>query len=203
MICRKWVLGDISASSEAARVVVIDGNAKGQLAGIGCVESKQALLHLLAHHRAHGIGEDEHLVVPIQRRPRHVDHLRVHEGFAAGEGNFGDRPAPLRYLIEKGFHLLRSHVDQSVVGRAALDVAVGAFDIAERPGVEPKRFRRGQADFRAWLAFGCDVGVLEFAFIGGDHILHGAALLLSFCALFVLALPGRQENGDKSPCTLL
>ena len=156
---------------------MIERDAQGQPVAEAVTQPDQAFLHAGAHHRAHGIGQDQHRMPGLERQARHLDHLGIHEGLAAGEADLGHRPAPLAQLGEVAGHILRRQVDQRVIGRAAFDVTMRAGDVAQGPGVEPQRLRIAQRHRRARFAAGGDRRVAELAVVGRRdvQIFHSTA----------------------------
>jgi len=152
--------------------VVIHGNAQCQLAGIGFVQAHQPRLHGFTHHRAHGIGQDQHVISGGQRGFGDLDHLRVHERLTAGKGNLCHRPVALRDLPQIIAHLVGGDIDQRIIRRAGRDIAVHAFNVAQGAGVEPQRLRVCQADSRAGFALGRQGRILKFTDICVDNVFH-------------------------------
>ena len=82
-------------------------------------------------------------------------------------------------FVEKGRDFSCAQVNQTVVRRRRLDIAVLAFDVAKRAGVEPKRFQARQRDAGAALALRGRVRVLKFVRVErierlrfGDGLVH-------------------------------
>ena len=98
-----------------------------------------------------------------ERVPEHGEDVGIHEGLAAGEADFPRGQSFARDLIEEGSDLGARHVDEPVVLRARLDVAIAAFDVAEAAGVDPQRAQRLQGDEGAGLAGRRPVRIAEFA----------------------------------------
>ena len=159
---------------------MIDRNPQRQLARIGGVQTQKARLHGFAHHRAHGVCQDQHLISPGQRGLGHVDHLGVHERFATGKGNLAHGPVACFELVKIVTHLVSGNVDQRIIGRAGVDIAIHAFDVAQRSGVEPERLRIGQRNSCPRLPFGGQGRILEFAHVCRAQIFHASSSRSSF-----------------------
>jgi hypothetical protein len=110
-------------------------------------------------HRAHGVGEHQHLEPAGEGGAKHRHHVAVHEGLAAGEADLARSHS--RRLVEISLGLGDGQIDERVVGRRAFDVAALAGEVAERAGVDPQRVEPLQRDMRAPLAFGGDERVAE------------------------------------------
>ena len=65
-------------------------------------------------------------------------------------------------LIQKGRHFGRADIGKRIIARAAFNIAIGAGDIAERAGIDPKRLERRQRHLRAGFTLGGDAWVAEF-----------------------------------------
>jgi hypothetical protein len=103
--------------------------------------------------------------------------MRVHERLAAGEADLARRPPIALDLVEIARGVLCGQVYQRIVGRAALDIAGRAGEIAQRAGAQPQRLQLQQRNLRARRSVGGDVGIGELAFgqgIGLDREGRGA-----------------------------
>ena len=120
---------------------------------------QKASLHARAHHRLHGVGQDQNVMPAFQRDLHQPDHLRVHEGLSARKADLDRAEAKRVDLIEIGDHVRLGQVDQRIIGGRAEDVAVLALDIAQRAGVEPQRLERIKPHAGAGFALGGDKGV--------------------------------------------
>ena len=117
---------------------------------------------LVPPHRLHRIGQDQRLEAAPERIVQHGEHVRIHERLAPGEADLVCAHPVDFDLVEEAGDVLRRDIDQRIVGRAALDVAAGAGEIAQGSGVEPQRFERGQRNMRARLALGRHLGIGKF-----------------------------------------
>ena len=153
---------------------VIERYAQRQLARIRRVQPLQPVLHPWPHHWAHGVGQHKHLIARRKADLDHLDHLGVHEGLATGEPDLAHAPFAVFKLFQIVGHLVSRQIDQPIIARRRLDIAIHAFDVAQRAGVKPKRLGVGQRNPRALFALGRDLGMLEFSKIFGafDRVFH-------------------------------
>src|SRR4029453_16178930 len=82
---------------------------------------------------------------------QHAGELGIHERLAAGEADFFGPPSLVFDLVEVGGDLGALKINEPIVLRGGLDVAVAAGDVAERAGVEPQRLEFAQRDAGAPL----------------------------------------------------
>ena len=102
-------------------------------------------------------------MAPAQDDVEHVDHSRIHEGFAAGECNDARCLTDTRGLIQQANKIGGREVAQSIVERRGLDVAIRALDVAKRARVHPQRIESAKANCRSALAFDCSRRVFELS----------------------------------------
>ena len=128
------------------------------------LQRQQLFLCAQAHHRAHGVGQYQDGKIAPQRHLRHLAHLRVHEGFAAGKADFPS--AHRRGFVEEWRKLRRRQIAEAVIRRRGFNIAMGAFHIAERAGIHPQRIESSEGHARAFGAVGRNVRVLKFSVLG-------------------------------------
>ena len=118
----------------------------------------QTLLDAWPHHRAHRIGQQQQAVPGTKHILHDVQYLRAHEGFTARDADL-DR---LVNLLKEWPDIGAGQIDQPVIARRAFNVAIRAFDVAQRPRIQPQRLQPGPTDAGAGLALCRDVGIGEF-----------------------------------------
>ena len=138
---------------------VVQRDAQHQALGVLPAQTLEAVGAL--HHRAHGIGENQRGVAPGQAQVQHVEDFWVHERFPARETDLLHAERQAFRLGEKRRDFRSTQVDQSIVARCRLDIAVPAGQIAQRPGVEPQRPQTVQGDPCTRLALGGTPGIAE------------------------------------------
>ena len=117
--------------------VVIEADAKHEIAAMRLVEARQALADVRPQHRLHGVGQEQDLEAALERVAQHGDDVGIHERLAAGEADLAHGPLPVLDLIEIGDRLGAGDVGEAVVVGARFDIAIAAGDIAEAAGVDP------------------------------------------------------------------
>ena len=102
-----------------------------------------------------------------ERVAHHAQHVGVHERFAAREA---DLDSIMPNHVENMLCVGSCQIDKAVIGRARMHVTIGAFDVAERAGVEPERLEIMKDDMRPGFAPGGQVGVgkLFAGAVGGE-----------------------------------
>jgi hypothetical protein len=141
--------------------IVIEADPQGKPAAVTGIQGDQRLADPRPHHRLHGVGQHQHLEAPVEGIRHHARDVRVHERLAAGEADLA-RAQPQRLdLVEQTCGVSGREIAQTIVLRPRLDVAVEAFDVAQRAGVDPQRIEPRQPDRRPGLALGGDVGIPE------------------------------------------
>ena len=120
--------------------VMIEADAKRKRDAEFFAEGEKPFAHARAHHRAHGVGQDQRFEPARERIARKADHLRIHERLAARKSDLA-RAKRFR-LVKEGRRLIARDISEPVVLRARFDIAMRAFDIAERASVDPQRLKR-------------------------------------------------------------
>ena len=147
--------------------VVIQAHAQDQAIRAEAVPQPQQPIGI-APHGLHGIGQHQGgKPGPNECIRKHVKQARIHERLATSEADLFQRLAKGSGLIQIGRHLLRRDIDKQIIARAAFDIAIGAGDVAERPGIDPKRLQALQRDSGAAFALGGHERVLELGQAAG------------------------------------
>ena len=101
-----------------------------------------------------------------------VQNVRAHEGLATGNADFLRTFAERFDLIQEGRHIREREIDKIVIGRRAFDVAVHAFNVAERAGIQPERLQAAPVHAAAHFALGGEERVLKLL-INQSGVRHG------------------------------
>ena len=142
--------------------IVVDADPQLQAIAEAGAEVEKRGFYRWAHHGLHGIGEDQHLMPARERVLRHGAHIRVHEGLAPGKGDFRRAELQCLDLVEIARRLVARDVGKPVLGRAGMNVAMRAFDIAERARVDPQRLQPSETDRGAALLLGRHIRMGKF-----------------------------------------
>jgi hypothetical protein len=132
--------------------MVIEADPQSEALAVALLERNQLGHDARPLHRAHGIGEHQHLEAAFQRRGRHRRQVRVHERLAAGEADLGRRQPELGDLVIELERVGEREIGQLVIAGRGLDIAVGAGDVAQRAGVDPQGLERHERHARPGLA---------------------------------------------------
>ena len=118
-------------------VMGIERDAQNHPGAEAGMQGFQTCLDTWAHHRAHGIGQQQQAMATLQDGFHDRQDVRAHERFAARNAYLlGAFPKRID-LVEEGRHVRQLQVDEAVIGWRTQDVAVRALDIAERTGIQP------------------------------------------------------------------
>ncbi len=124
-------------------------------------QPQQCLLHPRPLHRLHGIGQHQHIEATLQRRLDHRQRVAVHERLTAGKADFARAQSQFADFVVQRQGIAERKILEPVVARRRLDIAIGACDVAQRAGVDPKGRKPAQADLGPRLAAGRDNRVAE------------------------------------------
>ena len=153
------------------------------------------------HHRAHGVGQHQHAKAAAQAIRQHLEQLGIHEGLAAREPDFLRRQLVRGDLVQVRADFGGAQIDQAVIRRAGLDIAVLAGQVAERACVEPKRAQGLQRHGGPAFALG---GGRRVAELGGVERLGYGCLVWhaqSFRMRRVNCGGDRPRRGKPAFCT--
>jgi hypothetical protein len=140
-------------------------------------------LDLRALHRLHGVGQDQDLEAAYESVLGHRQHVGVEEGLASGEADLARPQSEPQRSRREGAGFGGGDIDEPVVGRARLDIAVGAGDVAQRAGVDPQRVQPLERHLGARRALRGQVGIAELAPVERDKAACGGISFM-WCAWF-------------------
>jgi len=110
----------------------------------------------------------------LKRHFRQAYHMRVQIGLTSCKGDFDLVVVHLVNFIEIRSHVFGCEIDKMIGCRAALNIAIGAFNIAKRSRVKPQGLKLFEKDRGPFFTFGGDGRILEFT--GIDRRVHDMAL---------------------------